>query len=479
MKHDVLTALAVRSTTLLYDEDPVLADALEREYRRQEESLAMVASCSVTHPSVLACEGAVASNVTAEGYAGARFHAGCRFVDEIERLAIERAKTAFGARYANVQPHSASTANQIVMSALLQPGDTLLGMELDCGGHLSHGARVNVSGKYFQAVHYGLDAEGAIDYAAVEELARRHRPRLIVCGTTAYPRTIDFARFREIADATGAYLLADITHIAGLVVAGLHPSPIDAAHVTTCCTHKQMYGPRGGLILIGRDVDLPALNGRGTIADALQRGLFPFMQGAPLVNAIVAKARALARATTPEFRALCTRIVTSAKALAAALIENRFRVVSNGTDNHIVLVDVLGSVGLTGIVAQRALEECNIIVNKNTIPGETKSPGVASGIRIGTNSLALRNVPPEDVRTCAAIIWRILSAVCASGDREYELDAGVRARAREEVRELCRRYPIPGYPSSGGARRRRRTPAAPRMALSRASAASRLLAEKG
>src|SRR5262245_14295755 len=268
--------LLLRGTELLAARDPVLHALLEREHVRQTETLAMVAACSLADPSVLACEAMPTTNVTTEGYPGARFHAGCEIVDRIEELAIERAKRAFGARFANVQPHSGSSANQIVFSTVLKPGDTILGLDLDCGGHLTHGSKASISGQWFNAVSYGLDARGYLSYEQVAERAEQHRPKLIICGARAYPRHIDFGRFRDIADSVGAYLLADISHIAGLVAAGVHPSPIDDAHFTTTSTYKQLFGPRGGLILIGRDFDAPAPSGTGTLAQAIQRAVFPF-----------------------------------------------------------------------------------------------------------------------------------------------------------------------------------------------------------
>jgi len=385
-----------------------------------------------------------ASNVTAEGYPGARYHAGCRHVDELEQLAIDRAKQAFNAQYANVQPHSASTANQTVMAKLLQPHDTILGMELDAGGHLTHGSKASISGQYFNAIGYGVTPEGHINYAQVEALARTHKPKLIICGTTAYPRVVDFARFREIADKVGAWLLADITHIAGLVIAGEHPSSIDHAHVTTTCTHKQLYGPRGGLILMGRDWQTLG-PGDVPLHKLMQSGVFPFFQGAPLVNKIVAKARVLAMVMTPEFKALATRIVSSSRILAAALMKRHVAVVSGGSDNHIVVANVLSSFGVTGIVAQKALEECGIIVNKNRIPGDQKPIFVSSGIRLGTNSVAARGLDAGAMDECADLICRILSEVRSTGDREYELADEKKQAFGQQVRDICRRFPIPGY----------------------------------
>jgi glycine hydroxymethyltransferase len=445
MMSSSLQEFAVRAVAALESEDPILGRLLEGELDRQMHSLTMVASCSVTHPSVLACEGMFASNVTAEGYPGARFHAGCKYVDQFEQLAIDRAKAVFKARYANVQPHTASTANQIVTSAVLKPGDTLLGMSLTSGGHLSHGAKVNISGKFYNAVGYGLDSRVFIDFDQVQELAELHRPKLIICGATAYPRAIDWQKFRDIADRVGAFLLADITHIAGLVIAGLHPSPIDVAHFTVTCTHKQLYGPRGGLILMGKDWDAPSPTGKGTLSGLIQSGVFPFTQGAPIINKIIAKARTLDWVASDGFKLLAGRIVTLSRALAQSLMEQGIEVVSGGTDNHIVLVNVRNSFGISGIIAEKALEECNIIVNKNFIPGDQSKVSVTSGIRIGTNALAARCFGIPEMATCAGLIRKVLHAVRPLGDFEYELSAQVRQEVQEEVRLLGARLPIPGY----------------------------------
>lgn len=445
MSTDPLRALVEHGLERLVADDPQLHDALVGEQRRQAGSLSLVASSSVVHPSVLAALTSVAVNVTAEGYPGRRYHAGCGGIDEIEQLAIERASAAFGARYVNVQPHSATTANYTVLSALLRPGDTMLGMALEFGGHLTHGSPAAYAGKYFTAVGYGLSAEGLIDYDQVAELAEQHRPRVIVCGATAYPRTIDFARFRRIADSVGAYLLADISHTAGLVVAGLHPNPIDHAHITTTCTHKQLYGPRGGLIMCGRDHDAPAPAGKGTLATFLQRAVFPFYQGAPVLNAIAAKARALAIAMTPQFRRQAVRITANAAAIADRLALRGHEIVSGGTDNHIVLVD-LARLGMTGLVAERALEECRIVVNKNRVPRDVTPALVTGGIRIGTNGIAARGLLPPAAAACADLMDEVLAAVTPRGDREYDLPASVRDAARRRVDELCRAYPLPEYP---------------------------------
>jgi glycine hydroxymethyltransferase len=434
--------------------DPELYAILDDEYRRQSEVLSMVASSSLADPAALVCEALPIMNVTAEGYPGARFHAGCVNVDRIELLAIERAKIAFGARYANVQPMSATVANEVVMFSVLEPGDTLLGMQLDAGGHLTHGAKASLSGQVFRSVGYGLTTEERIDYEAAHALAREHQPTLIVCGTTAYARRIDWARFRAIADDVGAWLLADITHIAGLVAAGLHPSPIDHAHFTTTCTHKQLYGGRGGLIMIGRDWDAPAPDGRRTLAELVQKRVFPYFQGAPNPSSIAAKARGLAFVTTAEFRERARSIVALARALADCFSRKGYRVVTGGTDNHIVVIDVLAR-GISGVNAEKALEDCGIVVNKNRIPGDAKPPSVTSGIRLGTNGLAARSMEPADMIQCVELIDRVLGAVRCRSDREYALDAAVRAAVESEVRALCARRPIAAYPDVDGRDRAR------------------------
>jgi glycine hydroxymethyltransferase len=445
MSEGILGAFVRRGVELLRQEDPTLHDLLEAEYYRQTGVLAMVASSSIADPSVFACEGMVPTNVTAEGYPGNRFHAGCKYVDKIEQLAIDRAKEAFRAQYANVQPHSATSANEIVMCSILKPGDTILGMELQFGGHLTHGARASISGQYFHSVGYGLNAQELIDYEQAAGLARRFKPKLIICGATAYPRFIDFQRFRAIADEVGAFLLADISHTAGLVVAGFHPSPIDHAHFTTTCTHKQLYGPRGGLILMGRDYARLAPDGKRTLAEVIQRAVFPFFQGAPILNAIAAKARALATVMTPEFKFLAERIVADASVLAQCFVDRDYRVISGGSDNHIVLLD-LTTCGITGSIGERALEESNIIVNKNRIPGDKKNALVTSGIRLGTNSLALRGMGTGEMHQCSELIHRVLTSVHPLGEQEYHLNRSVKEAVQEEVKQLCQRFPIPRYP---------------------------------
>jgi glycine hydroxymethyltransferase len=472
------TGFAAHAASRLERDDPILANLIVRELRRQHGTLAMVAASSVADPSVLACAGSAFTNLTTEGYPGARFHAGCEVADDVERLAVERACAAFGATYANVQPHSGTAANLSVITALLAPGDRLLGMDLASGGHLTHGSSASVTGRYFDPIGYGVGADGRIDYDQVADLAREHRPKLIICGASAYPRAIDFKRFRAIADEVGAFLLADISHVAGLVAAGVHPSPIDAAHVTTTSTYKQLYGPRGGLILLGKDAETPvpgtASGPETSLRSLMQRAVFPSAQGTPDLAAVAAKARALATVDTPEFRRLAGLIVATASALAVALGERGYHVLTGGTDNHMVLVD-LRNKGLSGAAAECALEECGIIVNRNRIPGDDTPVRVTAGLRFGTNTLALRGMAPETMAECVDIIDTVLASTASAstasastasastasastasaptvggaasgrGDGEHSLDPQVRDTARQRILALCDRYPLPGY----------------------------------
>ncbi|WP_424188059.1 serine hydroxymethyltransferase [Actinokineospora sp. G85] len=425
----------------LQRQDPELYRLLELEHERQLETLSLVASCGVVDPSVLAVTGSSIVNVTAEGYPGKRYHAGCRNVDEVENLAIERAKRVFGARYVNVQPHCASYANHTVMQSVLNPGDTILGMALDQGGHLTHGSPVNLSGKLYDVHPYGLDDTDALDYGRMAELAQEHRPKLIVCGTTSFPRAIDFDRIRSIADEVGAYVLADVTHIGGLIAAGLHASSIDAAHFTTTCTFKQLYGPRGGLIMMGRDADTLSADGKRTLSQRIQSAVFPMMQGSPEVHTIAAKARAMGRLLEPGFRELAERIVANAAAMAKALTARGYEVVSGGTDNHIVLFRAPG--GLNGLIAERALERCDILVNKNKVPGDTRSATVPSGVRLGSNTVALRGLGPSEMDTCVDLLDTVLRAVEPGGGGAFHVDEAVRADVAAQVHRLCRDFPLP------------------------------------
>jgi glycine hydroxymethyltransferase len=433
----------------LYAGDPEIARLLDSEIDYQNSTLAMIASASAAAPSVLAANGSALSNVTAEGYPGARFHPGTQQFDAVERLAVARAKSAFGARYANVQPHSCTSANLAVLSALVSPGGIILGMDLDAGGHLTHGARASVSGRQYTAVHYGLDDRERLDYQQVARLAELHRPELIIAGASAYPRTIEFARFREIADTVGAYLLADISHIAGLVAAGVHPSPVDYAHVTTMSTYKQLGGPRGGLILSGRDHDRPGPDGRTTLAGIMQRAIFPLNQGTPNPAAIAAKALALRLIRQPAFAELGSSIVTNARALAGELSQLGYRLLTGGTDTHMVIIDVADR-GLTGVVAEKALEECGILANRNRIPGDTHPPDVASGLRLGTNLLAQRGMGPAEMTTCARLLDDVLSEVTVISNRDYTLDPAVRQKVRAEAEDLCKVHPLPWFTATRG-----------------------------
>ena len=431
----------------LASRDPELFGILEAEYHRQANSLTMVASSSIADPSTLACEAMPTMNVTAEGYPGARFHAGCKYIDEIETLAIERAKVAFGARFANVQPMSATSANEVCMFSVLNAGDTLLGMDLDSGGHLTHGSKASISGQVFNAIGYGLTKEERIDYDQVEALAKKHKPKLIISGTTAYSRQIDWARFRAIADSVNAYLLADITHIAGLVAAGLHDSPIDHAHFTTTCTHKQLYGGRGGLIMIGKDFDQVGPDGKRTLQQVIQKKVFPFFQGAPNQSSIAAKARGLAYVASPEFTQVARRVMELSRALANAFMDRGYRVITGGTDNHIVVVDVLDK-GMTGVNAEKALEDCGLVVNKNRIPYDVKPPSTTSGIRLGTNGLAIRLMESSDMVECVDLIHEVLTSIEQVSDKQYNLSDTLRVRIEDRVRAICQRRPISTYPAS-------------------------------
>ncbi|MGW4966240.1 serine hydroxymethyltransferase [Nonomuraea sp. NPDC004186] len=437
-----LAESATRGVAGLLAADPLLFDLLEQEHRRQHATLAMIASASAADASVLACLGSSLGNLTTEGYPGARFHAGCAVADSVERLAVDRARHVFGAQYANVQPHSGTSANQIVLTSLLRPGDTLLGQRLTAGGHLTHGAPPSFTGRYFRGIGYGVDADGYLDYAEIRRLALTHRPKVIVCGASAYPRLIDFGRFRAIADEIGAYLLADISHIAGLVAAGLHPSPVNAAHITTSSTYKQLYGPRGGVILMGGDADAPGPDGNRTLAQTIDDGVFPYFQGTPQLNAIAAKARAFGIVGAPSFRDLARQVLSTASALARELADRGWHVLTGGTDNHMVVVDVSRR-GLTGVAAEAALESCGIVVNKNQIPGDTKGPRVASGLRFGTNTLALRGMDTTAIGLCADLVDQVCRAILMRGDRDFDLPGRVRADVTERVARLCRDYPLP------------------------------------
>ncbi len=406
------------------DFDPQLHAAIEDERRRQEEHIELIASENYTSPRVLAAQGSVLTNKYAEGYPGKRYYGGCEYVDIAEQLAIDRARKLFGADYANVQPHSGSQANAAVYLALLAPGDTILGMSLDHGGHLTHGAKVNFSGKFFNAVQYGVEAStGLVDYAQVERLAREHRPKLLVAGFSAYSRILDFARLRAIADGVGALLFVDMAHVAGLVAAGQYPNPVPIADVVTTTTHKTLRGPRGGLILA---------RANEAITKKLNSMVFPGTQGGPLMHVIAAKAVALLEALQPEFRAYQLQVVANARAMSAALMARGLNIVSGGTDNHLFLVD-LGSRNFTGKDADAALGRANITVNKNAVPNDPRPPSIASGLRIGTAASTTRGFREVEMRRIADWIVEVVEAEGA---------APVVERVRGEVLELCGRFPV-------------------------------------
>jgi glycine hydroxymethyltransferase len=402
--------------------DPEIADAIRLEVTRQNDTLELIASENHVSKAVLAAMGTVFTNKYAEGYPGKRYYGGCGPTDIVENIAIDRARKLFGAEHANVQPHSGSQANMAVYFAMLKPGDTIMGMDLSHGGHLTHGHPLSYSGRDFKVVAYHVRKEDErIDYDEMEKLALEHKPRMIICGASAYSRVIDFKRIREICDRSGALMMADIAHIAGLVVTGNHPSPIPYADFVTTTTHKTLRGPRAGLILCKQQY-----------AKDLDRALFPGVQGGPLVHIIAAKAVAFQEALAPEFKEYQTQIVRNAKALAQAVGENGFRIVSGGTDNHLFMTDVF-SKGITGKDGQNMLEAANITVNKNTIPFDTQKPMVASGLRIGTPAVTTRGLREPDMRTIANLIGRVLDS---------KGEAGVTAQVKRDVKDLCDRYPI-------------------------------------
>lgn len=405
--------------------DPEVADALQGETERQRNNIELIASENFTSRAVMEAQGSTATNKYAEGYPGRRYYGGCEYVDIVESLAIERAKALFGADHANVQPHSGAQANTAVYFATLMPGDTVLGMDLSHGGHLTHGHPINLSGKYFNFVPYGVTKEEeTIDYDALLNLAREHKPKMIVAGASAYPRVIDFKRIREIADEVGALVMVDMAHIAGLIAAGLHPNPVPYAEFVTTTTHKTLRGPRGGLILCKEE-----------FKKAIDSAVFPGTQGGPLMHVIAAKAVALKEAASPEFKAYQGQVVKNAKVLAEALGNRGFRIVSGGTDNHLMLVSVR-ELGLTGLQAERLLDRCSITVNKNTIPFDPEKPFITSGLRIGTPAVTTRGMKEAEMLEIAEII----SDVLHNPD-----DEDILANAKEKVESLTKRFPL--YPN--------------------------------
>lgn len=414
-------------TSSLADTDKEIFDAIGREFDRQASQIELIASENIVSRAVLEAQGSVLTNKYAEGYPGRRYYGGCEFVDIAEELAIERVCKLYNCAYANVQPNSGSQANQAVMLALLQPGDTILGMSLAAGGHLTHGAAPNQSGKWFNAVQYGVREDNhLIDYDEVERLANAHKPKLIIAGGSAYPRIIDFARFREIADSVGAYLLVDMAHISGLVAGGAHPSPIPHAHAVTTTTHKTLRGPRGGLIL-SDDPDL---------GKKFNSAIFPGIQGGPLMHVIAAKAVAFGEALRPDYKIYIKNVVDNARALADSLKGHGFDIVSGGTDNHLALVD-LRPKKLTGNVAEIALEEANITCNKNGIPFDPEKPTITSGIRLGTPAGTTRGFGVAEFKRVGDLIAEVLDAVSTSNNAE-----AVRLSVKKRVEEMCQQFPI-------------------------------------
>lgn len=400
--------------------DQAIQDLISRELQRQQEGLELIASENFASLDVIQAMGSVLTNKYAEGYPGKRYYGGCAVVDQVEQLAIDRVKELFQAEHANVQPHSGANANLAVYLSVLSPGDTILGMDLSNGGHLTHGSPVNISGKYFQVVSYGVDQDGFIDYEDVESKAVKHRPKLIICGSSAYPRTIDFMRFREIADRAGVLLMVDMAHIAGLVAAQVHPSPIPYADFVTSTTHKTLRGPRGGFILCreqyGRQID---------------KAVFPGLQGGPLEHVIAAKAVCFWEALQPSFADYQRQVVSNARALAEGLKKRGFRIVSGGTDNHLFLIDLTNLAEMTGKKAENRLEEAGITVNKNTIPGESRSPFVTSGIRVGTPALTTRGMREADMDVIAELFHQTL----------FNENPPVQ-EIRKRVSALARQYPL-------------------------------------
>ena len=403
--------------------DPEIQKAIDQELSRQREKLEMIASENIVSTAVMQAQGSVLTNKYAEGYPGKRYYGGCEYVDIVEQLAIDRAKKLFGAEYANVQPHSGAQANTAVYFALLQPGDTILGMNLTDGGHLTHGSPVNISGKYFKIIPYGVDKETErIDYDELERLAKEHQPKLIVGGASAYSRIIDFERMAQIAKSVGAYFMVDMAHIAGLVAAGLHPSPVPYADVVTTTTHKTLRGPRGGLILC-RDAEF---------GKQFNKAIFPGIQGGPLMHVVAAKAVTFKEALSDEFKVYQQQVLDNAKALSDELVKKGFRIVSGGTDNHLMLVD-LRSKNITGKEAQFLLDEIGITANRNTIPFEPLSPFVTSGIRLGTPALTTRGLKEEDIREVADIIADVI---------ENREDSAVIEAAKAKVQAICKKFPL-------------------------------------
>jgi len=429
----------------LKEQDGQVCELITREYERLQNSLQLIAAENLCSREVLAALGSIVQNKTTEGFPGARLHGGCQVVDDVERLAAARAKQAFGAQYANVQPHSGTTANQIVITGILEKGDRILGLGLDQGGHFSHGADISFTGKFFDAATYNVDRDTfVLDYEAIRTQAKAFGPKLMVCGASAYSRTIDFQKFRQIADEVGAYLLADISHLASLVIAGAHPSPIDHAHFTTTSTYKP-GGPRGGLILMGKDHDSKVtVQGRQVaLWEQIESATFPGMQGTPYLNNAAAKAVFFKEVLCDGYRTRQFKVIENAKRLADSLIALGYDVLTGGTDNHMVLINV-GSLrpGMTGIIAHKCLEDCGIVINMTRLPYDIRDAAVASGIRLGTPVVTRNGMGVEQMDVIAGLIDSVLKGVGIKSETEYELDESLRNRTSEKVRELCREFPL-------------------------------------
>lgn len=408
--------------------DPEIAAALHDELVRQQDQIEMIASENIVSNAVLEAQGSILTNKYAEGYSGRRYYGGCEYVDVVETLAIDRAKQLFGCKFVNVQPHSGAQANQAVFLALLQPGDTVLGMSLASGGHLTHGAGPNLSGKWFNAVQYGVSREtGTIDYDEVRALAEEHKPKMIVAGASAYPRTLDFAAFREIANSVGAYLMVDMAHISGLVAAGVHPSPVPHAHIVTSTTHKTLRAARGGLILSNDEA----------LGKKINSAVFPGLQGGPLMHAIAGKAVAFGEALKPEFKTYIQTVVDNARVLGEVLLDRGLDLVAKGTDTHLVLVD-LRPKGLTGDITEVSLENAGITCNKNGVPFDPEKPMVTSGVRLGTPAGTTRGFGPDEFRQVGHLIGDVLDGLASNRNDNSDIEAEVRGK----VRELCRAFPI-------------------------------------
>lgn len=430
---------------VLKNSDKQIYDLITAEYQRLRNTIQLIAAENQCSRAVLAALGSVVQNKTTEGFPGARYHGGCEVVDQIEKLAVTRAKEAFGAKYANVQPHSGTAANQIIITAILNRNDKILSLGIDQGGHLSHGASVSLTGKFFNIENYCVDKDTfRLNYDAIRTQALKVKPKLIICGATAYTRTIDFKKFREIADQLGAYLLADISHISGLIMAGAHPSPVDYAHFTTTSTYKPA-GPRGGVILMGKDFDRKInLAGKDVpLWQIIEKATFPAVQGTPYLNHIAAKAVFFKETLSEEYRSRQFKIIENAKQLAANLLDLGYDVLTGGTDNHMVLVNSSNHrQGLTGLVAQKCLEDCGIVVNMNRLPYDKRSAKITSGIRLGTPVVTKNGMGKSQMDIIAAMIDSILGSVVIISDSEYKIDKGFREKTTEKVKQLANSFPM-------------------------------------